>query len=420
MTLSVISVIGLGKLGLPYAAVLAQHFRVVAYDVNAQYVERILDGVVGRSRLPVSESGLPGLLSAVKSNIKWPTALDSAVLTSDITYVIVPTPSEPTGEFSLTHVLAACREIGTALKSKAEHHTVVIVSTVNPGDTHMRIVPVLERASGRKNGDTLSVLYAPVFIALGSVIANLRKPDFNLVGIGNGMQANDIGLQLHTRIVNTHAARTQHVTEYANAEITKLAINAFVTMKIAFINQVAALADHYTGADIHDISAAMGHDSRIGHRALKAGAPFGGPCFPRDGRALARAAHNLTDTALFDAIAIANADRLEKIYHHVVLRTVPKSIVVIYGRAYKDGTHVEDESAGVALGDKLSAAGYDVRYDTRNVDFNATLVIMLPSVAVFNLDNAYRYVIVDTWGCLPDSWGKRPNITYIVPGVNRG
>lgn len=172
-----ISVCGLGKLGLPMAAVYAKRgFKVTGIDHNEAIVEAL-----DRGEIPIEETGLPKVLEEGRDNLKFTTEY-SSVRESEIIFIIVPTPSDDKGEFVDTFVMGAV----TAIAVEIEHYKdanplVVITSTVMPGTCDGVVIPTLKSMTGRDIG----VCYNPEFIALGSVIKNMENPDALLIGMSN-------------------------------------------------------------------------------------------------------------------------------------------------------------------------------------------------------------------------------------------
>jgi UDPglucose 6-dehydrogenase len=175
---SSLSVIGLGKLGAPMAACLAARgFSVDAVDSDSKKVDAI-----GRGVPPVHEPGLEELLRESNGRISASRDIEGAVYASDATFVVVATPSEPDGGFSLRYVLPSCQAIGCTLATKKTFHLVVLTSTVMPGSTGGVIKAALERASGKRCGVDFGLCYSPESIALGTVIRDFYNPDFLLIG----------------------------------------------------------------------------------------------------------------------------------------------------------------------------------------------------------------------------------------------
>jgi UDPglucose 6-dehydrogenase len=273
-----VSVVGLGKLGLPLLALLANSgHKVFGYDKSSGLLELLKNG-----DCPYPEPGLSDLLKSGSKNIQYVSTIDQVVENSEVCFVIVPTPSTPNGGFDNGVVLAVCEELGTSLRNMTKDFTVDIVSTVMPGSCDSEIRETLEKSSGIKLGQQLGLCYNPEFIALGSVIRDMQYPDMQLLGANSNKHAERVESVLHSITRKETPIRRMSLIE---AELVKISVNNFVTMKIAFANMLGEIAQRIGNMDIDVITDAIGLDSRIGKKYLKAGTPFGGPCFPRDTKA---------------------------------------------------------------------------------------------------------------------------------------
>jgi len=349
-----ISVFGLGKLGASMLAGFASRgFRVIGTDINQKAVE-----AVHRHEAPVQETGLGEMIRENRARIRATSSPDEALEESEISIVIVPTPSDHRGAFSIEYAKHAFADIGKALKKKKEYHTVVLTSTVLPGATRHGLLPVLERESGKKCGPDFGLCYNPEFIALGSVIRDFLNPDFYLLGqfderSGDALEA------VHKKVSVNQAPVKRMSLE--NAELAKISVNSFVTMKISFANMMAEFCEKIPGGNVDVVSDALGMDKRIGRKYLTGGLGFGGPCFPRDNVALNFMGKTLgVDSALLrenDAYNRRLAARLvEKIRPHIPAG----ASVGVLGLAYKPHSHVVEESPGVAICQALADQGYRV------------------------------------------------------------
>jgi UDPglucose 6-dehydrogenase len=352
-----IAVVGIGKLGAPLAAVLASKGNeVLGIDVNPEAVHLVNEG-----RAPVEEPGLQGLVTASRDRLAATTEL-SAAAEQDVTILLVPTPSDERGAFSHTYVLGAVEEVGRALRGRDDYHLVVVASTVMPGTCDAEIRPALESASGRRVGESLGLCYSPEFIALGSVIRDMLEPDMVLIGESD-VRAGDVLERVYAGLCeNDPPVRRMSLV---NAELTKIAVNTYVTMKISYANALADMCERLPGADVEAVTDALGLDRRIGGKYLRGAIAYGGPCFPRDNKAFGVLARDLGTEPLLaeatDAVNIAQTDRLARV---VQSRLKAGNAVGILGLAYKPDTDVIDESPGVALARLLGDAGYEVRvYD---------------------------------------------------------
>lgn len=353
-----VSVVGLGKLGAPIAAFFASRgHAVVGIDVNARAVE-----CVRRREPPVREPGLAEAFRAAGDRLTATTEYDRAVAESDFTFVVTATPSEPSGEFSLRHALAACRQIGTALRNKKGYHVVVLTSTVLPGSTGGAIRRELESASGRRVGEDFGLCYNPEFVALGSVLRDLRRPDFILIGESDP-RAGDALAAFDREVVENDPPVAR--MNWVNAELTKLALNTFVTTKITFANMLARMCERIPGADVDVVTSALGLDSRIGGKYLRGGLGYGGPCFPRDNLALTFLARSIgAPGTLAEATDALNRLQADLVLDLLRPRPGPGAVAAVLGLAYKPGTNVAEESQGLAFARGLASRGLSVRvYD---------------------------------------------------------
>ena len=348
-----LAVIGLGKLGAPLAAVLADAGHdVVGVDLNQRAVDELNAG-----HAPVPEPGLQELLDRSGARLRATTDIGEAVAASEATFVIVPTPSGPDAMFVLDYVLSAIDGIGAALRDNDAWHLVTITSTVMPGATNGPIRERLESASGRTVGRDVGLCYSPEFIALGSVVRDMTEPDLILVGESDPM-AGDV-LEKISRSAVRNSPPAQRMT-LVDAEITKIAINTFVTTKISFANMLAELCEALPGADVDAVTSAVGLDTRIGQKYLRGGAAYGGPCFPRDNRAVSALARSLgLEAAIADATDAVNDHQAVRL-SRVVGRAAPSGRVAVLGLSYKPGTPVIERSAGVDLARELAAQGRTV------------------------------------------------------------
>jgi UDPglucose 6-dehydrogenase len=224
-----VSVIGQGKVGSTMIACFASKgYQVTGVDIDPELVEH-----VNRHRAVFQEPHVQEFMTAHRDRISATVSVEEAVVSSDITFIIVPTPSLPSGGFSAKYVCDACTEIGKALAKKKSWHLVVVTSTVLPGTTENEIVPTLEKAAGKKCGVDFDFCYSPLFIALGNVAMNILKPDFVLVGESSA-RAGETLEKFYRSVVDNQA--TVQRMNFVNAELSKITVNVYVTTKISFAN----------------------------------------------------------------------------------------------------------------------------------------------------------------------------------------
>lgn len=354
----VLSVIGLGKLGSPMLASFAKRgFTVIGVDLNQQFVDLINQG-----KAPVFEANLAEYLSQFKDRVSATTSYEEAILKSQVTFMIVPTPSDERGVFTNKYVLDAVKEIGATLKKKNEYHLVVLTSTVMPGSSDREIVPALEAASGKVCGKDFGYCYSPEFIALGNVIHDLLNPDFYLIGESD-KKAGDMLQEIYSSTCENKPGFKR--MNFVNAELTKISVNTFVTTKISFANMLAELCEQLPGGDIDVVSQAIGEDTRIGKKYLKGGTSYGGPCFPRDNIAFGVLCRSVeVPPTVAEATDNVNTRQASRIAARVLPHLKSGATVAVLGVAYKTGTNFIERSQGIDLARIFVEKGYKVNlYD---------------------------------------------------------
>jgi UDPglucose 6-dehydrogenase len=350
----IVSVVGLGKLGSPMVACLAEKgFTVIGVDVNQTAIDQINAG-----RAPVGEPGLDEMLYRNRERIQATSDYSDAIAQSDVTFIIVPTPSDADGSFSLKYIHSVLDPIGKSIRDKNTFHLVVITSTVMPGATDSEIKAALETTSGKVCGEGFGLCYSPEFIALGNVIYDMLNPDFILIGESDpksGAMLEEIYLQL-----SNGNPPVSHMN-LVNAELAKISVNTFVTTKISYANMLGEICERIPGADVDVVTNAIGQDSRIGKKYLKGATGYGGPCFPRDNVAFAFIANSVgANPAIAEATDEINRNQASRLANHLLPNLAPNSKVGILGLSYKPDTNVIEQSQGLALAKELLSHGFSV------------------------------------------------------------
>jgi UDPglucose 6-dehydrogenase len=331
----------------------ARGLRVIGVDADPRKVEAVNQGVA-----PVFEPGLAELIKVAGERLTATQITGAAVTSAEMTFIVVPTPSEPAGGFSLRHVLPVCEATGRALAAKADFHLVVLTSTVMPGSTGGSVRATLEQASGKRCGQDFGLCYSPEFIALGSVIRDFLNPDFVLIGESDA-RSGEILAALYAEVCANKPAVAR--MNFVNAEISKLAVNTYITTKISFANMLARVCERLPEADVDAVTGALGLDSRIGSKYLKGAVSYGGPCFPRDNLALVALARQLgTPSHLAEVTHEFNRLQIEWLAEIVRGHLPEGGRAGILGLTYKPNTDVVEQSVGFLLVQILSSCGVSV------------------------------------------------------------
>jgi len=341
------SMVGLGKLGCCLAAVFAESgIDVLGVDIEEKVVHAVNAGIA-----PFSEPGLHEILRRIGGRrLRATDRADRAIGETDITFVLVPTPSNDDGTFSNRYVETALTSLATALRdSDKPYHLFVISSTVVPGSTEGSFIPLIEAVSGRTFNEGFGVCYDPDFVALGSVVRDFQNPDFVLIGEGCPEDGEVIASLHHQMCENAPPVSRMSII---SAEIAKVSLNAYITVKISFANTLANLCEGIPGADVDAITSTVGRDKRISPRYFKGGPAYGGDCFPRDTAAFRAFAASQNDSAeIVSAVERVNQRQKQRLIDRVLglAEEMGEPRVGVLGLAFKPGTFVVTESPGVEI-----------------------------------------------------------------------
>lgn len=365
-----ISIHGLGKLGAPMAGVFAEvGHDVIGVDKSGDVAKLIAQGIS-----PYQENGLQELLQVTK--IATTTDNAAAATASDISFVIVPTPSNKKGLFINDYVLEVLEDIGRGVGEKGTEHTVVVTSTITPRSCDTVLMSAVKKHSKE---NLIHFCYSPEFIALGTVIRDMKNPDFVLIGED---QPGDSALLVD--VYRSYLPDVPYrIMNLVSAELAKLTLNTYVTTKISFANMVAEICEHVPGANARTICEAIGLDRRIGTKGMIPATGYGGPCFGRDSVAFSAFADKY-------AVSCELAEATESINHRQarrlldMARTKGAAKIGIFGMTYKVGTPITEDSVGGKLNGALTAAGIDhLIYDpTMNPGSAGTILAQVDTVII--------------------------------------
>lgn len=350
-----ISVMGLGKLGFPMSKFLSYYGNQVScFDVNSKLSKRLIANP--KSYLK-SEVGI----KKYKNEIKIFFSPYDCLSNTDITFVTVPTPSLTGGKFSNKFILDVLEEISFYIKNnpKKYPHIININSTVSPGSFENELIPFMKKKELINNID-YSFIYNPYFVALGNVFQNLENPDFILVGYSSQYSLRKIK-NIYKKIYKNLIIRDMTLKE---AELVKLLVNCYITSKISFTNFVKNISDKIGIKSANIILNAVGSDKRIGKSYFRQGAPFSGPCFPRDNKALENFCRTIKLNPLIPSITNRiNLNTYSDMFE--ILKFIKKKKIKkigFLGAGYKPNTDSLDESVALRLMKKSEKIGLKVFY----------------------------------------------------------
>lgn len=360
-----ISVMGTGYVGLVSGTCLAERgHQVTCIDIRSEVVQEINAG-----RPPIHEIGLDNLLRSArdKGMLSATTDAKTAILDSDVTLICVGTPTVD-GRMDMSQIVAAAKEIGSALASKRGYHVVAVKSTVLPGTTEGPVKAAIESHSGKKVGHGWGLCMNPEFLREGRAVEDFRVPDRIVVGATDSMTA-EVFLKVYADFTCPKL-----VTTPRTAEMIKYVSNSLLATMISFSNEIGNMCSAVPGVDARLVWKGVHLDRRltpingqVGGAAgvteyLWHGLGFGGSCFPKDVAALRSFGRTVGEqTRMLDAVLDINTDQplrmvalLEK-----ELSLAGKTVAVL-GLAFKPGTDDLRESPALPLVAELRKKGAKV------------------------------------------------------------
>ena len=349
-----ISIIGLGYVGAVTSACFSKMgFSVIGVDTDKKKVK-----IINSGHSPIFEDGLE---SAIQSGVNNHTlsATDNileAVLNSQITIISVGTPSDENGGCSLVYLVNVCKRIGLALRRKKDFHTVIFKSTVPPGTTEEKLLPIIEMYSQMKRGEDFGVCFNPEFLRESTALEDFNHPPLTLIGAIDKRSA-DVA-----RNIFKDVDAEIHITNIAAAEFVKYIDNTWHATKVCFANEIGRLCQALN-VDSHEVMDIFVKDTKlnISPYYLKPGFAFGGSCLPKDTRGIKHLAQSLqVDTPLINGLNGSNNAHIDHVVEMVIKSGNKK--VGICGLTFKAGTDDMRESPNEELMHRLAEHGLHITF----------------------------------------------------------
>lgn len=351
-----ISIFGLGYVGAVSLACLARDgHSVIGVDIDAAKLELIRTG-----KTPVVEEGMVDLMAKVAASgrVSVTTDVIQAVMDSDISLICVGTPSAPNGSQDQSAILNLARDLGRAMRDKAGDHVFVFRSTLVPGTVEDVLKPIIERESGKKDGEGFHVCFQPEFLREGTSIRDYDKPPYTIVGANSEVPVSRL------RELFGHLPCELHGTSIRAAEMVKYCCNNFHALKITFANETARLCEALN-VDPFEVMGLVCQDRQlnISPAYLKPGFAFGGSCLPKDLRATLHMS-KMRDVDLPMHAGIVQSNRVH--IDHAINKVLAsgKRRVGMIGLSFKTGTDDLRESPLVLLAEHFIGKGLELQvYD---------------------------------------------------------
>ncbi|MBT5574031.1 MAG: UDP-glucose/GDP-mannose dehydrogenase family protein [Alphaproteobacteria bacterium] len=388
-----IAMIGTGYVGLVSGACFSEFgFDVTCVDKDAPKIENLKN-----NKIPIYEPGLDSLVekNQLAGRLSFSTNLHHAVKNADVVFIAVGTPTRRgDGHADLTYVFDAVREIAQALSG----YTVIVTKSTVPVGTGRKVAEILKTENPEAEFDVAS---NPEFLREGSAINDFMRPDRVVVGT-MGVAAKEVLEQVYRPLFLIETPI--QFTSLESAELIKYAANAFLAVKISYINQIADLCEKLD-ADVHDVAKGMGLDKRIGGKFLHPGPGYGGSCFPKDTLALVKTAEMAgAEISIVDEVVRYNQSRkhsmASRIIKHFENGIIGKKISIL-GLSFKPETDDMRDSPALEIIPLLLSGGAEVvAYDPAAMEEAKKL---LPEEVIFAQDaeacikSADACVILTEW-----------------------
>lgn len=351
-----ISIFGLGYVGAVSLACLARD----GHQVTGVDIDHTKLGLIKAGKSPIVETGIIELMEEVVASgrVKITDNAAEAIMATELSFVCVGTPSQANGSQNLGALIRLSKQIGEALKSKPERHTIVVRSTVQPGTVEEIVAPLLEEHSGKKAGKDFSVCFQPEFLREGSSVKDYDNPPMTVVGVSDDRSAEQL------EALFGHLPNKFIRTDVRTAETLKYACNAFHALKVSFANEIGRICQGL-GSDSHRVMALLceDHQLNISKAYMRPGFAFGGSCLPKDLKALLYLAktHDI-EVPMLSGLLPSNRLHVEHAVETVLSRGVRD--VGIIGLSFKSGTDDLRESPMVELVERLIGKGINLKiYD---------------------------------------------------------
>ena len=347
-----IVMLGTGYVGLVSGACFSEFgFQVCCVDKNQDKIDNLKNNI-----MPIYEPGLESLVIKNKEagRLTFSNNIDKEIQKADIVFIAVGTPTRRgDGHADLTYVYEAAEKIAKNLNG----YTVIVTKSTVPVGTGIEVKKIIKRINPNAKFDVAS---NPEFLREGNAIEDFMRPDRVVVGIENN-KAKEIIYSIYKPLFLIETPIL--FTDLKTAELIKYSANAFLAVKISFINQMADLCEK-VGADVHDVARGMGLDKRIGSKFLHPGPGYGGSCFPKDTLALIQTAKLYdTDISIVETVVQYNQKRKSDMASKIIKifngKTENKKISIL-GLAFKPGTDDMRDSPALDIIPKLQEVGFKI------------------------------------------------------------
>ncbi len=354
----IVSVFGLGYVGCVGVGALAE----LGVDMIGVDISELKVNLINSGKATIVEKGIDELIKKGSSSGKIYATMDNkkAIMESAIAIICVGTPNDEHGHLDMTHIYNVAETIGDTIKDKDNFLTIAIRSTVMPG-TNKKVTEIIEKASGKKSGESFGVVSNPEFLREGSAVEDFFNPPYTLI-------ASDVDKSIEMMKEIYSGINAEIITtDIGTAELIKFVNNTYHGLKVVFANEIGRICKALN-VDSHELMNIFTKDKilNISSYYFKPGFAYGGSCLPKDLKALNTIAHDkYLELNVLSSISKSNEKHIEHAYDLIVKKN--KTNIGIFGISFKEGTDDLRFSPGLELSERLLGKGYTIKIFDSNV-----------------------------------------------------
>ncbi len=419
-----LSIVGFGKLGSAMGVCFAEKgYDVLAYDKNPNLIKKFKS-----FKIPFKEKKLSQLFKKNYKKITFEENINTLINKTDTSFLIVPTPSNTDGSYSLEYIFDCIDDMSLALNKK-KRHNLVLTSTVMPQSCNNEIIPYIKKKIKKCS---INFYYSPEFISIGNIIEEFINPRLVLIGSNNTKKVSNL-IKIYKTVCGPNVKIFN--TSIENIEIAKMAVNCTMTTRISLMNTFSEVCEKTKNSDIDNVGMIIKEFFLNFDKGFLAGLPYGGPCLPRDNIAMGSYLESKNiENNIPKATDNVNNNIVSNIYKILKKKKVKK--LLILGLTYKNDTPETTKSAAfdliMKIKDKIDITVYDETLNDIDNDLiknikkiknlkteiycHETIIIMKNKNYLKNYNLNEKVLIIDPWRLYKNRFIKNKN--YIPLGIN--
>jgi UDPglucose 6-dehydrogenase len=337
----IVSIIGLGKLGASMMGCFSsKNIKVLGYDSNPNVID-----LINKGKSPVDETGLENLIIKYKKNISVTNNLKTLLDKTNITFIVVPTPTANDGSYDLKIIKKVLIKFSKLLKNKKKYHLIVLCSTVLPEDSENKLIPIIEKYSKKTFKKKFGFIYSPEFISLGNIISEYLNPEIVLIGSESEKDIKILS-NIYKKLYSSKKFKFMNLKE---AELTKISVNSLMTAMISFSNMIGLFCLNMKNANSNLVLDTVKFFFKNFKKGYKSGLGYGGPCLPRDNLALLHLNNKFGLNISMPKSIDQTNNSIPRGLYNIFFKKIKNKKILFIGVSYKPKTSYYEKSQSITL-----------------------------------------------------------------------